>query len=153
MLSAAPKDELRRTLNVKKWVLLSARERLRHSDKLMLRCLMDLNEPLYQAYLLKEQLRGILQHPWRYLGALRWRLIEWIELAKITMLDELERLATRLEKHLESVIAGHRYGLRLGLVESINGKIAILRAQARGYRDPEYLKLKIFSGAASPIAL
>jgi transposase len=150
MFSAAPKDELGRTLKVKKWVLLSARERLRHSDKLMLRRLMDLNEPLYQAYLIKEQLRGILQHPWRYFGAFRRRLLEWIELAKITMLEELERVANRLEKHIESVIAGHRHGLKLGLVESINSKIAILRAQARGYRDPEYFKLKIFQRCSLP---
>ena len=150
MFSATPKDELGRALKVKKWVLLSAREKLRHSDKLMLRRLMDLNEPLYQAYLTKEQLRGILRYPWRYLGAFRRRLLEWIELAKITMLEELVRVATRIEKHIESVIAGHRYGLKLGLVESINGKIAILRAQARGYRDPEYFKLKIFQRCSLP---
>ena len=150
LFSAAPKDEVGRALKVKKWVLLSAREKLRHSDKLMLRRLMDLNEPLYQAYLIKEQLRGILQHPWRYFGAFRRRLLEWIDLAKITMLDELVRVAKRLEKHIDSVIAGSRHGVKLGLVESINGKIAILRAQARGYRDPEYFKLKIFQRCSLP---
>lgn len=150
LFSGAPVDELGRTLKVKKWLLLSAREKLRHRDKLVLKQLMDLNEPLYQAYLLKEQLRGILQHPWRYFGALRRRLEEWIEAAKETAIEEIIKVALRLEPHLESVVAGHRHGLKLGLVESINSKIAILRAQARGYRDPEYFKLKIFQRCSLP---
>lgn len=144
LFSGAPVDELGRTLKVKKWLLLSAREKLRHRDKLVLKQLITLNAPLYQASILKEQLRGILQHPWRYFGALRRRLEEWIEAAKDTTIEPIVKVAWRLEPHLESVVAGHRHGLRLGLVESINSKIAGLRAQARGYRDPDYFKLKIF---------
>jgi transposase len=131
-------------------MLLSARERLRHSDKLVLKQLMELNEPLYQAYLLKEQLRGILQHAWKYFGALRRRLEEWIEATRETGQQELRRIANRLEPHIESVIAGHRHQLRMGLVESVNSKIAALRVQARGYRDPEYFKLKIFQRCSLP---
>jgi transposase len=150
LFSGAPVDEVGRTLKVKKWMLLSARERLRHKDKLLLKQLMELNEPLYQSYLLKEQLRGILQHPWRYFGALRRRLEEWIEATKETAIPEIVKVAGRLEPHIESVVAGHRHGLKLGLVESINSKIAALRVQARGYRDPEYFKLKIFQRCSLP---
>jgi transposase len=150
LFSGAPTDELGRTLKVKKWMLLSARERLRRKDKLVLRRLMELNEPLYQAYLLKEHLRGILQHAWKYFGALRRRLEEWIEATRETGLRELRRIADRLEPHIESVIAGHRHQLRMGLVESVNSKIAALRVQARGYRDPEYFKLKIFQRCSLP---
>jgi transposase len=150
LFSGAPTDELGRTLKVKKWMLLSARERLRRRDKLVLQQLMELNEPLYQAYLLKEQLRGILQHAWKYFGALRRRLEEWIEATRETGQQELRRVANRLELHIESVIAGHRHQLRMGLVESVNSKIAALRVQARGYRDPEYFKLKIFQRCSLP---
>jgi transposase len=150
LFSGAPTDEVGRTLKVKKWLLLSARERLRHGDKLLLKQLMELNTPLYEAYLLKEQLRGILQHRWRYFGAMRRRLQEWIDAAQGATADEIAKVARRLAPHMESVIAGHRYGLKLGLVESINSKIAILRAQARGYRDPEYFKLKIFQRCSLP---
>jgi transposase len=150
LFSGAPQDELGRTMKVKKWMLLSARERLRHKDKLVLAQLMAQNEPLYQAYLLKEQLRGILQHAWKYFGALRSRLEEWIDAVKETGHRELVRIAERLEPHIESVVAGHRHPVRLGLVESINSKIAALRVQARGYRDPEYFKLKIFQRCSLP---
>lgn len=150
LFSAAPKDELGKTLKVKKWMLLSARERLKHGDKLVLRQLMEMNEPLYQAYLLKEQLRGILQHPWRYFRVLRRQLRYWIQATRDTGLRELRRVADRLEPHIESIVAGYEHKLRMGLVESINSKIASLRVQARGYRDPEYFKLKIFQRCSLP---
>jgi transposase len=150
MFTARPKNELGRTFKVKKWLLLSARENLRHKDKLLLAKLMHLNEPLYKAYLLKEQLRAILCYPWRYLGVLRARIREWIDAVIATNVTELTLVARRLEPHLDSVVAGHEYPIKLGLVESINSKIAALRVQARGYRNPEYFKLKIFQRCSLP---
>jgi transposase len=150
LFSAAPQDELGRTFKVKKWLLLSAREHLAHRDKLLLNELMAQNQPLYQAYLLKEQLRAILRHPWRYLGVLRDRLHEWIVATLGTGQRELMRVAHRLADHLDAVIAGHQHDVPLGLAESINSKIAVLRFQARGYRDPEYFKLKIFQRCSLP---
>lgn len=150
IFGGAPKDELGRKLKLKKWMLLSARERLKHGDKLILSRLMSQNLPLYKAYLLKEQLRGILRHPWSYFGALRRRLKEWIEAAINSGLAELGKVANRLSPHIESVVAGHQHGVPLGLCEAINGKIAALRVQARGYSDPEYFKLKIFQRCSLP---
>jgi transposase len=150
VFSAAPADALGRTFKVKKWLLLSARERLPHKDKLLLAKLMQHNEPLFQGYLLKEQLRGLLQYPWTYLGVLRRRLEEWMDAVMATDLVELMRVAWRLAPHVEAVVAGHRHHVKMGLVESINSKIAALRVQARGYRDPEYFKLKIFQRCGLP---
>ena len=150
LFSGAPRDELGRTLKVKQWLLLSARENLAHRDKLLLNELMEQNRPLYQAYLLKEQLRGILRHPWRYLGVLRDRLHEWVVAMLGTGQRELHRVAHRLATHLDAVIAGHEHDVPLGLAESINSKIGMLRFQARGYRDPEYFKLKIFQRCSLP---
>ena len=150
LFSGAPHDELGRTFKVKKWLLLSARENLKHKDKLLLNQLMEQNQPLYQAYLLKEQLRGILRYPWRYFGVLRERLHEWIVAVLGTELRELVQVALRLATHLDAVIAGHEHDVPLGLCEAINSKIAALRYQARGYRDPAYFKLKIFQRCSLP---
>ena len=150
LFSGAPRDELGRTLKVKKWLLLSARENLASKDRRMLDELMALNEPLCKAYLLKEQLRGVLLHPWRYIGVLRARLHEWIVAVLGSGLQELKVVAQRIAKHLDAVIAGHEHDVPLGLVEATNGKIAALRRQARGYRDPEYFKLKIFQRCSLP---
>lgn len=147
---AAPVDEMGRTLKLKKWILLSAREKLRRKDRRVLNQLAEVNAPLYHAYLLKELLRAILSYPWRYLGALRRRLEWWIDMVRLEELPEVVRVANRLEPHLEAVVAGHRHDIKLGLVEAINSKIGALRVQARGYRDPEYFKLKIFQRCGLP---
>ena len=143
LFSGAPRDELGRTLKVKKWLLLSARENLERDNRRQLDELMELNQPLFQGYLLKEQLRGILRYPWRYFGVLRQRLHDWILAVFGSGLPEFKQVALRLAGHLDAVIAGHQHDVPLGLVEAINSKIAALRTQARGYRDPEYFKLKI----------
>ena len=150
IFSAAPVDEMGRTLKLKKWILLSAREKLDRKDLRILNQLAEINEDLFHAYLLKEQLRGILTYPWKYLGALRRRLDEWCDVARLAELPEVVRVADRLEPHLEAVVAGHRHDIKLGLVEAINSKIGALRVQARGYRDPEYFKLKIFQRCGLP---
>ena len=81
---------------------------------------------------------------------LRERLHEWILEVFDTALPELVRVAHRVADHLDAVIAGHEHDVPLGLCESINSKIRVLRFQARGYRDPEYFKLKIFQRCSLP---
>src|SRR5206468_3308174 len=141
LFSAAPRDEVGRSIKAKKWMLLSARENLQHKDKLLLNELMEQNLPLYQGYLLKEQLRAILRHPWKYLGVMRARLHDWILATLGSGLGELMRVAHRIANHLDAVIAGHAHDVPLGLAEATNSQIAALRFQARGYRDAEYFKL------------
>ena len=150
LFSGAPRDALGRTLKVQKWLLLSARENLEPRHRRMLDELMAQNQPLYEAYLLKEQLRGILKYPWRYVSVMRGRLLDWIEAVFESGLRELTKVAQRLAKHLDAVIAGHEHDVPLGLCEAVNSKIAALRSQARGYRDPEYFKLKIFQRCSLP---
>ena len=82
---------------MKKWLLLSARENLEPEHRLQLDELMELNQPLYQGYLLKEQLRGILRYPWRYFGVLRDRLHGWIMTVLGSELQEFRPVALRLE--------------------------------------------------------
>src|SRR2546425_2591849 len=71
IFGGAPRDTTGRDLKVHQWLLLSAPENLPHKHKLPLAQRVNLNEPLYRAYLLKEELRQLLHHPWRYTGALR----------------------------------------------------------------------------------
>lgn len=150
LFSGAPRDALGRTLKAKKWMLLSARESLAHRHKLQLNELLELNQPLYTAYLLKEQLRAVLKHPWKRFGVLRGHLHDWIVEVLGAGLPELRLVAHRIADHLDAVIAGHEHDVPLGLCEAINGKIRVLRFQARGYNDPEYFKLKIFQRCSLP---
>ena len=150
VFGGGPTDEVGKAMKVKKWMLLSARERLNQRHKRMLSTLMKANRPLYKAYLLKEQMRGILHHRWVYLGALRRNLEDWCTAAIRSRTEELKILGRRLRKHLEKVVAGFQVAIRMGLVEAINGKISLLRRQAHGYSDVEYFKLKIFQRCSLP---
>ena len=40
--------------------------------------------------------------------------------------------------------------MKLGLVEATNGNVALLRREARGYRDPDYFALKIYQRCSLP---
>lgn len=149
IFGGAPKDELGQLCKIKKWILLSAAENLKPEEKDLLRRLEELNHPLYQAYLLKEQLRGLLHYRWKYFGALRRNLRAWCAAAKAAD-PELAKVAIRLEGREEKVVAGFTPELRMGVVEAINGKIALLRRQARGYSVIDYFKLKIFQHCSLP---
>jgi len=150
LFGGAPRDEIGRALKVKKWILLSAYENLEPRHKLLLARLVRGNQPLYRAYLLKEQLRGVLHHPWNYLGALVRNLNAWCSAAVRSRLPEMQAVGRRLRPHLDKVVAGFQSGVKLGLVEATNGKVALLRREARGFRDPEYFKLKIFQRCSLP---
>ena len=81
---------------------------------------------------------------------LRQRLQEWILATFDTGLHELIQVAQRLARPLDAVIAGHEHDVPLGLCEAVNSKIAAPRCQARGDRDPEDFKLKIFQRCSLP---
>ncbi len=150
VFGGAPRDEVGRRLKAKQWMLLRAREQLKHKHKLALAELMRANRPLYRAYLLKEQLRGILHHPWIYVGALLRNLETWCSAAVRSRIPEMNSVGWRLRGHLEKVVAGFHAGIKQGLVEANNGKVALLRREARGYRNIEYFKLKIFQRCSLP---
>jgi transposase len=140
----APRDTLGRSFKVKKWMLLRAREALDLAGKRLLSRLLSRNRQLNRAYLLKESLRGIFQYPWIRLGALRNALLNWCHIAIYSRLKPMVKVGYRLRENLEKLIGGFEHAIKMGLVESINGKIGQLRRQGHGYRDPEYFKLKIY---------
>jgi len=144
VFGGAPRDELGRTLKVKKWMLLRAHELLTLGQKRLLGRLLGRNRKLQRAYLLKESLRGIFQYGWIYLGALRRALERWCDIAVRSKLPPLVKVGRRLRGHMDKLIGGFEHGVKMGLVEATNGKIAQLRRRAHGYRDPEYFKLKIY---------
>jgi transposase len=150
VFGGSPKDQTGRVLKVKQWMLLRAREKLDQREKRLLAQLVHSNWPLYRAYLLKEQLRSILHHPWRYLGSLIKNIEDWCSAAVRSRIPELKAVGWRLRPHIEKVVAGFDGRIKQGLVEANNGKVDLLRREAHGYRDTEYFKLKIFQKCSLP---
>jgi len=150
LFGGAPSDDVGRALKGKKFLLLKAREGLSSEQKALVDSLMRVNRKLYRAYLLKERLRGILHYPWCYLNVLRSRLSEWCSAAIRSRLPAFKKIGHRLREHTERVVAAFKETVKMGLVEAINGKIAQLRREARGYRDMEYFKSKIYQRCSLP---
>jgi len=146
----APRTEGGKVVKAKKWLLLSARERLDQGHKVVLARLMKLNRRIYRAYLLKEQLREILHYPWRYFGALQRNLKAWCRSVMYSRIEPLKKVARRLRPHMEAIVEAFKHDIKMGLVEEVNGKIVKLRRSAHGYRDREYFKLKIFQRCSLP---
>lgn len=144
VFGGAPRDDIGRSFKVKKWMLLRAYEALELGQKRLLGRLLSRNRTLQRAYLLKESLRGIFHYPWIRLGALRNALLNWCRMAIRSRLRPLVQVGYRLRENIEKLIGGFEHPIRMGLIESINGIIGQLRRQARGYRDPEYFKMKIY---------
>ena len=70
--------------------------------------------------------------------------IYWCELAKQTRISELKTMANTIMSRLDGIVAFFRTGYTSSSMEGFNNKIGWLQRQAYGYRDLEFLKLKIY---------
>lgn len=128
-----------------RYTLLSHRANLSTESKQALKKLLAANKRLNTAYLLKEEFSQL----WDYQSetwALRF-FENWKEKLKWQRLKPFEKFAAMIEKHWDGIasyfIAENK--VKLGFVEGLNNKVRVIRLRAYGYRDEEYLKLKILT--------
>jgi len=126
-----------------RWLLLKRPENLdpaRHEPERLEEAL-RLNEPLSIAYYLKEELNEIWeQEDQEEAEAL---LMDWILYAESTGIRMLINFAKTLRAHAMGILAYYDYPISTGPLEGTNNKIKTMKRQAYGFRDPEFLKLKI----------
>jgi transposase len=62
-------------------------------------------------------------------------------------LKPYEKFAAMIEKHWDGIVAYCHASnkVALGFVEGLNNKIRVIQRRAYGYRDEEYLRLKILT--------
>jgi transposase len=62
-------------------------------------------------------------------------------------LRPFEQFAARIERHWDGIVAycDPRTKVQLGVVEGLNNKIRVIQRRADGYRDEEYMRLKILT--------
>jgi len=94
------------------------------------------NEPLYRAYLLKEQLRQILHV--KHERAIDM-LTEWCGWASRSRLPAFVELARRIRKNQAGILNALLNRLSNGLVESTNTKIRVLTRIAYGFTNTDHL--------------
>ena len=132
-----------RLLKGVRWLLLKNPENLDASKKepQRLQRALKLNEPLALAYYLKEDLRQIWMQPRKHMA--RLVLKDWLVSARSSGIRILAQFADTLEEHQEGVLNYYDYRISTGPLEGTNTKIKLVNRQAYGFRDHEFLKLKI----------
>jgi transposase len=103
------------------------------------------------AYLLKESFGQL----WSYQseGWARAFFNRWQEGLKWQRLEPYRKFAAMIERHWDGIASYclPENKVSLGLVEGLNNKIRVLQRRAYGYRDEEYLKLKIVAAFLPPL--
>jgi transposase len=134
-----------------RYTLLSRRENLSLEGRQSLRKLLRANKRLNIAYLLKETFGQL----WDYQSE-RWARAffeRWKNSLKWQRLEPYEKFAKLIDKHWHGIASychpDHK--ISLGMVEGLNNKIRVLQRKAYGYRDEDYLKLKIVAAFLPPL--
>ena len=131
----------RKFIKGSRYLLLRNAQDLDADQRSQLLALLDVNQPLAIAYMLKDQLKQI----WTYKieGWAQRAVLQWAALAFDSGLQPLIRFAKGLLRHVDGILNHCTYPIHTGRLEGINNKIKVIKRQAYGYRDQEYFKLKI----------
>jgi transposase len=125
-----------------RFLLLKSLEKLSSNALERLMLLMEVNEPLYRAYLLKEDLRMFWNMANRDEG--EKFLDAWISEARGTGLKHFVKLATTLDVHREGLLAYFEHRISTGPLEGLNNKVKVMKRMAYGYRDIAYFKMRLY---------
>jgi transposase len=126
-----------------RWLLLKRPENLDASrrEPERLREALRLNKPLAIAYHLKEELNEIWEQDDQETA--QALLLDWIVYAESSGIRMLQQFAKTLRLHAFGILAWYDYPISTGPLEGTNNKIKTMKRQAYGFRDPEFLRLKI----------
>jgi transposase len=134
-----------------RYTLLSRRENLTLEGRRSLKKLLKVNKRLNVAYLLKESFVQL----WDYENEQDARLFldRWKEGLKWQRLAPFEKFVKMVESHWDGIASfcNPENKVSLGMVEGLNNKIRVLQRKAYGFRDEEYLKLKIITAFLPPL--
>jgi transposase len=124
-----------------RFMLLKKTSRLTKKQSNMLERLCTINEPIYQAMLLKDSFMHVYdcaneEEATEHLRA-------WIEAALESPLEAFRKLAESIMEKAGYILNWFRRKITSAISEGFNNKIKRLKRMAYGYRDIEYFKLKI----------
>jgi transposase len=124
-----------------RWSLLKAPESLTRKERLRLSKVAALNQRVYRAYLLKEELRALY-----YCSARRAsdHLDGWLRWASRSKLKPFVKLARTVREHRDGILAAIDLGLSNGRMEGLNNKISMLKHRAYGFHSAAALIAMIF---------
>lgn len=126
-----------------RWLLLKRPENLdpARNEPQRLEEALRLNAPLATAYYLKAELNEIWEQDDE--EAAQALLMDWITYAEGTGIRMLQSFAKTLRLHALGILAYYDHPISTGPLEGTNNKIKTMKRQAYGFRDQEFLRLKI----------
>jgi transposase len=124
-----------------RYLLLTRAANLKEEQLPKLERALKLNEPLSQAWYLKEEL-SLLWEQSSYAGMSRI-LSQWCEQADETGVNQLQKMAKTLQVHRKGILNWWRHPINNGRMEGTNTKIKTINRQAYGYRDEDFFILKL----------
>ena len=128
-----------------RYTLLSHPENLTIEGRQALKILLSANKRIQTAYLLKEEFYQL----WNYRSEAWARKFfeNWKSQLKWQRLKPFEKFAKMIEDHWDGIASycKDENKVKLGFVEGANNKIRVIQRNAYGYRDEEYMKLKIIT--------
>lgn len=137
--------ESRRYIKGQKYTLLTSKENLDRNGRASLKLLFQANRRLYKAYLLKEQFGQL----WDYYAPVdAERFYErWKSSLRWQRLKPYETFARMIESHWDGIVSYCHVNNKvpLGFVEGLNNRIRVLQRRAYGFRDEDYLRLKVLT--------
>jgi transposase len=137
--------DMRSMLKGTRWLLLKNHENLdeKKGEKERLEAALSANRPLMTAYYLKEELHRIWEQPDR--ASAEKVFANWLATAEASEEEMLEKFAQTLRAHREGILNYYESRITTAPLEGTNTKIRVLQRRAYGYRDQEYLKLRILA--------
>ena len=125
----------------KKFILLSRQAHVRGKAREALNDLLGASRKLLKAHLLKDS----FNHLWTYKSKTCARRFfnAWVAQLKWSRLKPYHKFARMVESHFDGILACCDKRVSLGYIEATNLKAKNLIRRAYGYRDDEYMRLKI----------
>lgn len=134
-----------------RFLLLHGLENLKKRGMERLMTLMETNEPLYAAYMLKEDLRMFWSLPDAEAG--KTFLDGWTEVARALDNRHFAKLADTLDSHRAGLLSYFKHRISTGPLEGLNNKIKVLKRQAYGFRDMAFFKLRLYFLHETPLMI
>ena len=134
-----------------RYTLLSHRDNLTLEGREALKTLLAANKRINTAYLLKESFGQL----WDYEkeGWARRFFENWKNSLKWQRLKPYEKFAAMIERHWEGIVSYCKpeNKVSLGCVEGLNNTIRVIQRKAYGFRDEQYLAMKIITHFLPPL--
>ena len=135
-------DELVGLINCRqRFILLKNKNNLKEKQAEYLKRLCEINEPIYQAMLLKESFLKV--YDCNTPEEAKEYLTLWCEQALSSTVTAFRIIGQSFKDKMQYIINWFKKKISSAISEGINNKIKRLKRMAYGYRDVEYFKLKI----------